>query len=468
MDKRIINMVAAVLLVGAVRLCAQSSIAGTADPARQSDILKFRNGDILHGVMADVGPETGIEWRHPDVKDLIRFGLVNVADVTLQPRISRLQRASHRIVVELTNGDRLLGDIEKSDEKVLVLKTWYAGELSIKRQMVQRITPVGARAEMVYVGPTSLEGWTVGGNPGAWIYKKGALYSANYGSIGRDVKLPDLATLDFDITWRGQFSLQASIYTEDLRQMRGGYMLQFNSGCVYLQRGQPDSGYNSLGSSVEVPELLNKSRSHITVKINKPRKTVTLFVNGRMVQQWTDPGDFAGRGTGLMFSAQGRNQSRVSNIRVAEWDGKLDSDSASPVATAEDLIMLTNGDKVSGTLESVVNGEIAFSTSYAPLKIPLDRVLSIVMSNQKSEKPRRQASDVRAYFDETNRLTLALEKIDEKTVGGTSENCGKINAGLEAFSRIQFNIYQPLIETATDDDWDLATDGAVTGRGINQ
>ncbi len=436
--------------------------AATTETAKATtDILKFRNGDVLHGMMTSVVPETGIRWRHTDVKEIIGFDLANLSDVLLLPRPLRLPRAGHHVTVELTNGDRLLGDIETFNDKLLVLKTWYAGTLSIKRPMVQRITPAVARSEVMYVGPTSIEGWIVGGNRGAWIYKKGAFNSASYGSIGRDVKLPDMANIEFDINWRGQLSFQFGMYLTDLNQMfsGGGYMLQFNYSNVYLQRSRPNAGFNNLGSPVDVPELPRKSRAHIAVKVNKPKKMIALFINGTMVKQWTDTDDFAGKGTGVMFCSQGQGQCRINNILVAEWDGKLDSDTTGPAASTEDMILLANGDKVSGTLSNVASNEITFVTSYAPLKLPMERVAMITLATQKAEKPRRQANDVRAFFTDTARLTLALEKIDEQTVTGTSENCGRISAGLEAFSRIQFNIYQPRTDTATDDDWGNAETG---------
>ena len=42
--------------------------------------------------------------------------------------------------IGLKNGDRLTGTIEKSDDKTLVIKTEFAGEVTVKWPAVQEIT----------------------------------------------------------------------------------------------------------------------------------------------------------------------------------------------------------------------------------------------------------------------------------------------------------------------------------------
>lgn len=444
---------------------AKSSSPATAVP-QDGDVLKFRNGDSLHGTVMTVVPGTGLRWRRSDVKEPVGFDLANVVELQLSARPPRTSRTAHHTVIELTNGDRLAGDIVSLNDKVLVLNTWYAGTLSVKRPMIQRITfGASSNPEAVFIGPTGLDGWTQEGNRGAWSYKKGALYGRQNGSVARDVKLPDVANIEFDVAWLGQLSMQFAFYIDDLRQLynAGGYMMQFNYSNVYLQRSRPQRGFNQLGTNVDVPDFQRKTKGHISVRVNKPKKTIALFVNGNLVKQWTDPGEFAGKGTGIMFFAQGQGQLRVSNISVTSWDGKLDTDAVATAASApvEDLVRFANNDKVSGNLTGIANNEIAFATSFAGMKIPLERVAQIELAGQKAEQARRQANDARAYFLDGSRFTLALEKLDDQSLVGTSENCGRVTSSLDAFRRVQFHIYEERADTGgDDDDWGGATPGA--------
>ena len=47
--------------------------------------------------------------------------------------------------VTLKNGDRLSGTITKSDGKTLVIKTDYAGDVTVKFDAIQSITSTGER-----------------------------------------------------------------------------------------------------------------------------------------------------------------------------------------------------------------------------------------------------------------------------------------------------------------------------------
>jgi hypothetical protein len=437
-----------------------SDTAATAAAAKDGDQLRFRNGDTLHGTVLTVVPNEGVRWRHPDVKDPVTFDLANAVELRLAPRPPRAPRTQHRAIVELTNGDRLAGDVVSLNDKSLALNTWYAGTLSIRRPVIQRLVFNAGNPEATYVGPTGVEDWVREGNRDAWSFKKGAFYGQSNGSIARDVKLPDVANIEFDLAWRGQLYFQFAFYIDDLRQLynSGGYMFQFNYANVFLQRSRPQRGFVNVGNNVELPNFQNRTKAHVSVRVNKPKKIIALLLDGNLVRQWTDSAEFAGKGTGILFFAQGQGQLRVSNIVVSDWNGRLDTDVV-PAAAQEDLIRFANNDKVSGTLGGIANNEIVFTTSFANMKIPIERVTQIELTTEKAEAARRQAADVRAYFLDGSRFTLALEKLDDQSLVGSTENCGRVTTALDAFSRVQFHIYDEHAEASGEDDWGAASGG---------
>jgi hypothetical protein len=64
--------------------------------------------------------------------------------------------------VVLKNGDRLTGSITKSDGKVLVIKTDYAGDVTVKFDAIQSITSAGdlnvSLGGKTVVGPVTTSG----------------------------------------------------------------------------------------------------------------------------------------------------------------------------------------------------------------------------------------------------------------------------------------------------------------------
>ena len=218
------------------------------------------------------------------------------------------------------------------DDKVLTLDTWYAGKLLIPRDMVRTITPLKTSASVLYQGPTSLDGWIPGprfNNATAWAYRDGALISTNYGIIGRDVKLTGLASIDLDVMSRGNSQLCIGVYADrsDNNNMTNCYMFQINGSFISLQRLSQNGQNNFGGEQVQLPgNTMLRDKMHIGIRVNKETKTFLLYINGNMVKQWTDPAEFAGKGTTLTFMTQQQGgYTRISNIKVSTWDGEVEN-----------------------------------------------------------------------------------------------------------------------------------------------
>lgn len=423
-----------------------------AKPVVDGDVLKFMNGDALHGTILAAGPTGGVRWRRGDVKEPIAFDFANVAEIALAPR-TRAATAP-KVAVELTNGDRLQGELTTLDDKALTLKTWYAGAVAVKRAVLQRLTFLTGTTDAVYTGPNNIDEWKSDGNRGGWTFRKGALYGNN-GSIGRDVKLPDVGNIEFDLAWRGQLYVQIGFGFEDVRQIynSGGYMVQMSYTQIYLQRYRARNGSSGyVGSNVEMQELQRKTKLHASIRINKPKKLVALYLDGNLVKQWNETDEWCAKGTGLVFVGQGQGQVRISNLSVSTWDGRLDTEGAATAKEA-DLVRLNNGDKVSGTVKSVSGGQAMLSASFADMNVPLERINSIEFASQKSERARRNPNDCRAVFPDGGRLTFGLDKLDEQNLTGSSENFGKITAALGGFRKVQFHIYDKAADSGEEDEW---------------
>ena len=54
------------------------------------------------------------------------------------------------------------------------------------------------------------------GESGQWTYRNGAFYAGKTASIARDLKLPDVAEIQFDLAWKGALNLAIALYTDSL------------------------------------------------------------------------------------------------------------------------------------------------------------------------------------------------------------------------------------------------------------
>lgn len=419
-----------------------------AAPDAPTDVIFFDNSDTMHGRLLAISPQMGVRWKHPDSKQAIDFSANNITRIKLDRRKATPPPSAANCVIRLTNGDELMGDLISVDAEKMELDTWYAGRMSIQRKMVKTITPAQSSGVSVYDGPTSLEGWA---QPPvqppmqkSWTYSNGAFISTSRpGSIGRDVKLPAVSSIDFDLSWRPQLTMIVCFYADTVEGYTGSmnaYTLNISQIYMNLQRMRRDGGSAQLGQA-QVQHLQRKDKARFSIRSNKDQGTIWLLVDDIMVQQWKDPTGFAGVGTGLMFYAQGNSTIKLSNLRIREWDGKFEEQVvSSSTKTKEDSVRLVNNDKVSGKIQTIRDGKLTFVTSYATLDIAMQRVTQIEMADERSEQAKRNAGDVRLSFAERGQITLQVDQWDDKQVTGSSQNFGKLKLNPNAFSMVHFNL----------------------------
>lgn len=413
----------------------------------------FRSGDILAGSLIGVLSNT-VTWKHPDASGPVDLQAGALAELQIKSESKSHNESTNACVVRLTNDDQFEGELIAVDQGEVRLKTWYAGEVKFPRSLLQSIVPTGPSRSTIYEGPTSAEGWTMGKttaalpSQGEWIYRNGAFYASKSASIARDLKLPDVSSLSFDLTWKGYFQLAIALYTDSLQPVSlankesepdfgGFYSLQlntFSANLLPITRADP---IRYLGQA-SLLTLSQKSRAHVDIRTSKARHSISLLVNGDLVREWVDPAPFAGKGTAVRFVHQGQGAVKIENIKVAEWDGLFEDREPAPPPAKQDLAKLRNGDRVTGSIEQIQNGSVTVSLPDRKLEVPFTRAKEISFARERSTKVPEVPTDARAYFMRGGVLTLRIEKWDAESLVATSPAFGKATFHPRAFMRLEF------------------------------
>lgn len=436
--------------------------AQTADPLPQvaaagsKQALFLRNGDRVTGTLESIDPKSSVRWRRVDVEEPIEFKPEHVAAIEFSSRLKPSTNSGDRCLIRLANNDELEGSLVQLDETNAVFRTWYAGELNLPRRALQGIIPIPPDAEVVFRGPASLDGWTIGkvvvpgGNPGEWKFKNGAFYATNAASIARDVKLPDTSLIEFDLAWKGLFQLAVALYTDYFQPINlankdtepnfgGFYSLQINSFSANLLPVKKNEPLRFLGQ-VSVPSFNQKNAAHIEIRSSKSKRTVALLVDGDLIKQWTETEEFAGQGRGVRFVHQGQGKVRLSQLRVSQWDGQfIEKAGATNAADKVDLAKLRNGDRAAGEVKTIKDGQVSMSTPASALQIPLARVKQIEFARQKRSSSMDHPT-IRAYFTRGCTVTFELGKWEDGKIIGSSPNLGNVVFDASAFERVELNL----------------------------
>lgn len=431
-------------------------------------VVRFQNGDLLHGELVSIDPQKRVRWKNPGVQGVMEFTTADISKLRPGQPVPIRPKPSQLCLLRLANGDELLGTLLSLDTNTVVLQTWYAGDVTLPRQQVKSIRPTES-GRYLYEGPTGLEGWTVSqtkdDEENAWKYSNGVFVARRAGAVARDFKLPDVGSIDVDVAWRDFLQLTITIYTSSLKvyqlgrvliggvgvlpnapaanagppQEGGGfYALQLNQNTAYLMTVR-QSGEISNSPIEAIPGLDQKNKAHVGIRVNKQEKTISLLVDGVLIKTWQEPQEFAGRGTGLRFVQQGQAPLNLSNIRIGAWDGTLEPPPSVAANATQDLVQLKNQDTLSGRLQSIRDGKLSFVTSFGPLEIPMPRVGQIELFLEKSTPPKNEPGTIRAHFADHGRVTFRLEEWRDQQITGSSPNFGKLQFKPAAFNLIEFN-----------------------------
>jgi hypothetical protein len=422
------------------------------------DTLLFDNGDTLLGNLESFDPKESLRWIRADTKQAIEFSPARLTEMRLHPRPVTATTTSK---INFYDGDEFEGNILDLDSDKVTVDSWYAGKVQLARKSVRALTPAPPQRTITFKGPEGLEGWTVGKvttipDPGEWSYRDGAFYATKSAAIARDVHLPDRASIQFDLKWKGALGVALALYTSSLQPVNlankenepdfgGFYSLQLNNtfSSQLISVKKHDTGGNPTLGVVTVPAFHQKDNARVEVRVDKRRKMIALLVDGALMNRWFDVEGFAGTGTAVRFVHHGNGAIKMNNFLVTDWDGQFE-EPLFPIATnTVDVAKLRNGDQVTGSLNAMREDQISFTTGEnKKMDIPWSRVKQLEF--KKPAETRNGSSNssntVQAFYIRGGSVKFRLEKWNQQGISASSPNFGKLTFNPGAFDRIRFKL----------------------------
>lgn len=438
-----------------------SSLASAQTTEGNVPFVRFFNDDHIPGTMESLSQEW-LVWDSPLFERPVPFHLKGVLEVTMKSTEPK-SKARHEAVVRMTNGDVIHGQLAGLSDSAVTLETWFGGKLSLNRLMIQSIKMM-ALPDYLYWGPDGIDGWTLSDEE-SWIYQNGAFKSQGNGGISRDLKLPEEFSLTWNVEWRNGLNMRLYFCSEDVSQSipGSGYELNFNNRNLTLRNCRTG---NSMGFSRNAIKLAENEKATIELRASRKTKTFVLLVDDEVIEVWKDNLD-AEKGTGIHFVARREWPVQISRIAVAKWDGHVDEVPERrpemfqhlgrmmdvPETPKEetppdgDRMELKNGDSITGVVMGVEDERLHVKTPFRDVKLPLELLKSISLPKADLERSKREKGDIRAWFPNGNSIVFRLESVGDGTISGSSQNFGNATFKTEAFNRVEFNIYNPEMDS---------------------
>ncbi|MBI07809.1 MAG: hypothetical protein CMI30_00495 [Opitutae bacterium] len=439
---------------------------------KQVEAVMLLDGSHMQGKFISYDDKTGLTWRHPNMKSDLEIDPKGIARVTFAPAKNTTAKPA-RARVRLINGDTLDGDLAEMNDKHLILSTSFAGRLAVNRAAVQTLIPGETAGTAFYEGPKDAKKWTFtnsnavnfqgGFRPGPlppavqqqlkarsqakWTLKDGILTSSGSGAqVGREFdKIGDKTNLEFDVQWNSSLSLYVCLLTDNLKSysMGNSYCLRISQTSAYMYRYENANGRrrtSRLGSTVRY-NISGAPRAHVSIRVDKTKKRIVLYINGKQAGLWNDPGKFVSKKNGILFSARTSNPMAIANIRLSEWSGQIQQAGDNSIGDGkEDFLRLVNNDTLTGQLMDIKRGRIEFKPEFGEvIPIPIERVNLIRLADP-AKDPADAQNPVRAKLRGRGQITATLKSWKDNKVILSSPSLGEATVEATAIDSIDFNL----------------------------
>ncbi len=442
-------------------------------------VVRFSNGDQLTGeVLALSGTE--LSWQSQILKEPAEFNTKDIIDLSMPPGKAADGNpvASHKAILEMTNGDIIEGRLAGLSDGEIKLITSYADELTIRRVNIKSVT-ISRIADSIYRGPNNFEEWTASPQSGSWQFRGGALHSKSPGGIAREVDFPEECVIAFDAAWRGSFRPKVIFFSDDITSAnpKEGYEMVFQGNSVHVKKCGTN---NWLGHSTNASALRENEKARIEIRASKKSGKILLYIDGEVIDIFQDA-EFATAkfGKGLHIIAQDASPLRISNIEVTGWDGYHEEvpnrqlgfqgrvfrggfqfgDEEVEEETPEEKLpegrmLLVNGDSIEGEVLKIAGEDITLKTPFTEVTFPIARLKNIVLKKADMETVKLYAGDVRGTFADGSRLVFRFDGVEGDKIIGFSQHFGVARFSRDSFRRVEFNIHDRTMDSIRQsDDW---------------
>ena len=314
--------------------------------AESPDILRFANGDQLHGSFQGIKEGPLAVWQRNDLTTAVEFKTQQLRHIVLHggEPLKPLTSLSH---VALVNGDRVPGTLLRMDPDFLILDTSYAGTVKIPRNQLAMVAPTPLGGRVYYHGPFVEKGWKMANtafptglppavdgqkaaaadkdSAGRWQFSGSAWYWSHQScgtALLRENLMSDRSVLRFNLAWKNRLSMAVAFHADFQRtinradvdkeanaQPKGqafspgdsailpvifgnSYIIQFFPTHLMLFRSSVDDAgvprLERVQTNSNPIRLGDAGHAQFEIRSNRPTGEISLFINDEFVVQWSE------------------------------------------------------------------------------------------------------------------------------------------------------------------------------------
>jgi|GEM_PF-382641 len=459
-------------------------LATVARGDESSSKLSFADKTSITGFPQSAdGKEKSLKFTSPSLEGEVTLKTNELLEMSLHGTPPTVE-ADHYALATITPRydkspplDTIRGRLLHLDDKTVTLETAYAGELTLNRLMVNSLD-LYSQPPSFYNGPNGPDGWVTSGSSDledSWTFQDRAMSSKGRAGIARKIELPDRSIIKFTAKWKTSPYFQVLFLSNDGDTDHPSISYSLNVQMTYLRLSlSAAQGQRSDLVNESINNLRETQEAVFIIYLDRSKNgTSAIYIGKDRIGTWTGMDDTKEMGDWLHFVPQQSRPMNFSNISISQWDGVLPKSSDDTATNTENefgdalqgqKITLANGDVVIGEIKLIENDFVHASTEFGDVRIPLNRMSAIELDDVEldeegnpvkdedgnpisiKEEPRMWGEDIRAWFHEGGSITIKMATIEGGKIKGSSQVFGEAEFDLNAFSRLEFNIWRRTLD----------------------
>lgn len=317
--------------------------------AESPDLLRFTNGDQLHGTFQGIKDGSQVIWQRDDLGAPVEFKPAQLRHVVLRGGKPAKALTSFSNLA-MVNGDIVPGTITDINAEIVTIETLYAGSIRMSREQVAMLAPNPMGGRLRYHGPFAADEWKMANasfpdgmpppdpdssneekktnpnkdQPGFWAFSGSAWYWANRlagTALLREDAMPDRAILRFDLSWKNRLSIAIGFHSDftkpkpqneadkQPRKIQGfapgdstvlpvlfgnSYAIQIFSTHLMLFRTSINEDGGPVVERVQINgnavRLGDTGKARMEIRSNRLTGEISIFINDEFVVHWSEGG----------------------------------------------------------------------------------------------------------------------------------------------------------------------------------
>ena len=400
------------------------------------DVVTTVRGDKIIGKVLTIETGGRLRLTAPHFEGEVVILASALDTVELQPK----EKSKGDDVVELSNDDRIVGEIAAITPDAVIVETKATGPIKIARNIVRSIN--FARGALTAIESNfesgKLEPWTARG--GGWTVANGAAQCNTQGDCQTlfakfDQKEPITMEAKVSATMQRYIHVELILASDNAEGQYGNNSLiaRFYASQISLMVMQ-NGNMNSFMDR-QIGRMMNEAT--VRVAYDPTANKVRAWVDNMDLGEHAVPGNIPA-GKFVMFNA--RYPCRVNRLRVVQGiAGPSQADKEE--TTDAHIVRFVNRDRVAASHVGLADGKVTLKTTFGDVSADAAKVQSIAFLTKGAEKPRRQKGDVMIETADS-RFTIQFDRLTDEHLVGKSAYLAEVKVLRSCLKRIRFNIYK--------------------------